>query len=490
MTVRVRFAPSPTGYLHVGGARTALFNWLFARHNGGTFILRIEDTDRERSTEESVQAILDGLTWLGLDWDEGPGVGGPYGPYFQTQRLESYHAYANRLLAAGRAYKCYCIPEELEERRKQALAEGRAPKYDRTCLGLSGEERQRREAEGRRPVIRFRTLDEGETVLDDLIRGRITFDNSTLDDFVLLKSDGMPTYNFAAVIDDAAMEITHIIRGDDHISNTPRQIQVYQALGLPLPQFAHVPMILGSDKTRLSKRHGATAIGQYREAGYLPETMVNYLALLGWSLNATETVFSREELIKHFTLERCSKNPAVFDPKKLEWLNGVYLRKATPERLEKLLKPELVAEGLLSEEEAADPVRREYLRKVIELQKTRLRTLAEFIPTSAYFFRDPGTYEEAAEEYLKKPYAAAALRRLADRLEKLEAFAQPHLEEVFTGLMTELGLSAGELIHPARTALTGRKVSPGIYDVVELLGREAVVRRLRAGAERAEALGE
>ncbi|HHW15332.1 MAG TPA: glutamate--tRNA ligase, partial [Firmicutes bacterium] len=423
MSVRVRFAPSPTGYLHVGGARTALFNWLFARHYGGTFVLRIEDTDRERSTEESVQAILDGLTWLGLDWDEGPGVGGPYGPYFQTQRLESYHAYAEKLVKMGRAYKCYCTPEELEQRRKEALAHGQAPKYDRTCCQLTEAERQRLEAEGRRPVIRFRALDEGETVLDDLIRGRIVFDNSTLDDFVIIKSDGLPTYNFAAVIDDAAMEMTHIIRGDDHISNTPRQIQVYEALGLPLPKFAHVPMILGSDKTRLSKRHGATAIGQYREAGYLPETMVNYLALLGWSLNATETVFSREELIKHFTLERCSKNPAVFDPKKLEWLNGVYIRQSSLERLAELLLPDLLKAGLLTEAEAADPARRAYVRKVIALQQTRLRLLTEFVPTSAYFFRDPEAYEEAALEHLASPYIPGALRELATRLERVEVFA-------------------------------------------------------------------
>jgi glutamyl-tRNA synthetase len=488
MTVRVRFAPSPTGYLHVGGARTALFNWLFARHYGGTFILRIEDTDRERSTEESVQAILSGLSWLGLDWDEGPGVGGPYGPYFQTQRRESYHAYAGRLEAAGRAYKCYCTPEELEERRRRALAEGRAPKYDRACLGLGEEEGRRREAQGRRPVLRFRALDQGETVLDDVIRGRIAFDNATLDDFVLLKSDGLPTYNFAAVIDDAAMAITHIIRGDDHLSNTPRQIQVYQALDLPRPQFAHVPMILGADKTRLSKRHGATAVDQYREAGYLPETMVNYLALLGWSLNATETVFSREELIRHFTLERCSKNPAVFDPKKLEWLNGVYIRQTPLDRLAELLLPGLGQEGLLAGAEAADPGRREYLERVIGLQQTRLRLLTEFVPTSAYFFRDPETYEEAALEHLKRPYAAAALRQLADRLERLATFAPPHLEEAFTGLLAELGLGAGDLIHPVRAALTGRKVSPGIYDVVALLGRETAVRRLRAGAARAEAL--
>lgn len=488
MTVRVRFAPSPTGYLHVGGARTALFNWLFARHHGGTFILRIEDTDRERSTEESVQAILDGMTWLGLDWDEGPGVGGPHAPYFQTQRLESYYAYAQKLLDAGRAYKCYCSPEELEERRKQLLAEGKAPKYDRTCCHLSEAEQRQREAEGRKPVIRFRALDQGETVLDDLIRGRITFDNSTLDDFVLVKSDGMPTYNFAAVIDDASMEITHIIRGDDHISNTPRQIQVYQALGLALPKFAHVPMILGADKTRLSKRHGATAVGQYRELGYLPETMVNYLALLGWSLNATETVFSREDLIKHFSLERCSKNPAVFDPKKLEWLNGVYIRQTSPEKLAELLLPALIAEGLLSEADARDPGKMEYLRQVIALQQTRLRLLTEFVPTSAYFFQDPQEFEEAAEAHLKKPYVPQALRALAERLEKLETFTQPHLEEVFTGLMAELELGTGDFIHPVRSALTGRKVSPGIYDVVALLGRETVLRRLLAGAERAERL--
>ncbi|MGE5507199.1 MAG: glutamate--tRNA ligase [Chitinophagales bacterium] len=481
MAVRVRFAPSPTGYLHVGGARTALFNWLFARHFGGTFILRIEDTDQQRSTEESVQAILDGMNWLGLDWDEGPGVGGPYGPYFQTERLAQYQAYAERLMKAGRAYKCYCSPEELEARRQALLAAGQAPKYDRACLGLSEEECRRREAEGRKPVIRFRALDDGQTVINDLIRGRIVIDNSTLDDFVLMKSDGMPTYNFAAVIDDAAMEITHVIRGDDHISNTPRQIQVYEALGLPLPQFAHVPMILGPDKTRLSKRHGATAVGQYKEQGYLPEAMVNYLALLGWSLNATETLFSREQLVKYFTLERCSKNPAVFDLKKLEWMNGVYIRQTPTDKLAELVLPFLTAEGVVTEKQAVEPGFREYLRKVAELQQTRLKRLDEFVSASRYFFADPELGEglaDAVREQLAKPYVAAALTHLSAKLEALPEFGHAEVEQAFGETMADLGLGTGELIHPVRAALTGQKVSPGIYDVVLVLGRETVLRRL------------
>ena len=317
-TVRVRFAPSPTGYLHVGGARTALFNWLFARQHGGVFVLRIEDTDLARSTEESTQAILDSLQYLGLDWDEGPKKGGSFGPYFQSERLELYKKYANQLMEMGRAYKCYCTPEELDKKREEQIKRGEGTHYDRHCLHLSEEEKARLEEEGRIPVIRFKSLDEGVTEVDDLIRGLVRFDNvAQVDDFVIMKSDGMPTYNFAVVIDDALMQISHVIRGEDHLSNTPKQIQIYQALGFPVPKFAHIPMILGPDRALLSKRHGATSVMQFKENGYLSPAMVNYLALLGWSYDDSQTIFPIPELVEKFSLDKVSKNPAVFDIQKL-----------------------------------------------------------------------------------------------------------------------------------------------------------------------------
>ncbi|MBE3574691.1 MAG: glutamate--tRNA ligase [Firmicutes bacterium] len=484
--VRVRFAPSPTGYLHVGGARTALFNWLFARHNRGTFVLRIEDTDLARSTEESVTAILDSLRWLGLDWDEGPDIGGPYAPYVQTERLDLYQHYAQKLVEAGRAYWCFCTPEELEERRQQARDNQEAWKYDRKCLHLTPQEQERLRGEGRQPVLRFYSEDTGATVVDDLIRGRMRFENDVLEDFVLLKHDGVPTYNFAAVVDDASMKITHVIRGDDHISNTPKQIQIYRALGWEPPKFAHLSMILGPDHTRLSKRHGATSVGQYKDNGYLPEAMINYLALLGWSLNATEQIFSREELIRHFTLERVGKNPAVFDNQKLEWMNGVYLRKLSPEQLTQAAWPFMQAGGLVQEPSPAEaPAEvRQRVQRALQLMQTRVRTLAAFPEAVRYFFTADNPVEEAAAAFLAQPGAAARLQKLADRLEATEPFHQENIQAAFAAVQEELGISAGELIHPARAALTGRKVSPGIYDVVELLGRDESVRRLRQAAGR------
>jgi len=311
-SIRVRFAPSPTGYLHVGGARTALFNWLFARHHGGAFILRIEDTDRVRSTEESVGGILSSMRWLGLDWDEGPGVGGQYEPYFQMQRLPFYRAVTEQLLERGKAYNCYCTPRELEERRKAALAAGESPGYDRRCRHLTSKEKAAFEASGRRPAIRFAMPLEGETVVDDLIRGQVRFANQQLDDLVIMKADDTPTYNFAVVVDDMLMQITHVIRADEHLSNTPRQIRIYEALSYPLPKFAHVSMILGEDRTKLSKRHGATSLSDYRDAGYIPEAMFNFLALLGWAYDDKTEIMSREEIIERFTLEKVNPAPAVF----------------------------------------------------------------------------------------------------------------------------------------------------------------------------------
>ena len=481
--VRTRFAPSPTGYLHVGGARTALFNWLFARHYGGTFVLRIEDTDTQRSTEESLAAILDGLRWLGLDWDEGPEVGGPYGPYRQTERLEIYREYAQKLLEAGRAYFCYCTPEELTERRQAKLKRGEAVKYDRKCLHLTEAERQAYETEGRKPVIRFLAEDEGETVVEDLIRGPVRFDNRQLDDLVLIKSDGMPTYNFAVVVDDALMRITHVIRGEDHLSNTPRQIQIYRALNLPVPHFAHVPMILGADRQRLSKRHGATSVDQYREQGYLPEAMINYLALLGWSLDDRTELFTREELIRHFSLERVSKNPAIFDLKKIEWMNGVYLRQMPLDRLAQEAAARLEAAGYTKPEEREAVLPR--LETILKEVQTRIKRLDELVPWTYYYFTDDIQYDPAAvEKFLKQEAIPEIFAEAADGLEALEPFTLEGIEAVFEGIRERRGMKLGAVLQPVRVALTGTTVSPGMYEVIHFLGKEATCRRLRRWAGR------
>lgn len=479
--VRTRFAPSPTGYLHVGGARTALFNWLFARHHGGTFVLRIEDTDAQRSTEESVEVILEGLRWLGLDWDEGPEVGGPYGPYRQTERKELYQEYARKLLEAGRAYLCYCTPEELNERRQAMLKRGETVKYDRKCLHLTEAERRAYEAEGRVPVIRFLAEDEGETVVEDLIRGTVRFDNRQLDDLVLIKSDGNPTYNFAVVIDDALMRITHVIRGEDHLSNTPRQIQIYRALGFPIPQFAHVPMILGPDRQRLSKRHGATAIDQYREQGYVPEAMINYLALLGWSLDDRHELFSRDELIKYFSLERVSKNPAIFDMKKIDWMNGVYVRAMDRGKLAQEAAARLQAAGYLAAEQKAEALPR--LEAILEQVRARIKRLDELVPWTYYYFTDDIQYDpKAVEKFLKQPHIPQMFTEAIQELEALEPFTIEGIQAVFEGIRDRHQMSLGNVLQPVRVALTGTTISPGMYEVIHLLGKEATCRRLRRWA--------
>lgn len=472
--VRTRFAPSPTGFLHVGGARTALFNWLYARHHGGTFVLRIEDTDLERSTEESVQVILDGLQWLGFDWDEGPspnGDIGDFGPYFQSERLDIYREYVQKLIDENKAYYCYCTPDELRQRRETSLAKGDDPKYDRRCADLSPAEQKALADEGREPVVRFRSSDEGSTVVNDLIRGQIVFDNAMLDDFVILKSDGMPTYNFAVVIDDHLMKITHVIRGDDHISNTPRQIQVYKACGFPIPEFAHLPMILGSDKTRLSKRHGATSVTEYRDHGFLPEALVNYLALLGWSYNATDTLFSEAELIEKFSLDRVSKNPAVFDMKKLEWMNGVYLRELPPERLTELVLPRLQEAGFISEE--IDTNTRERVQHIAITLQSRMRTLDEFVPSSRYFFTDDIEYDQAAvDKFLYQDHIPEMFDLLVERFMQAEPFDEAHIEQAFLAVQEQVGRKLGDVIQPVRVAVTGTRVSPGMYEVLAILGRD------------------
>jgi glutamyl-tRNA synthetase len=481
--VRVRFAPSPTGYLHVGGARTALFNFLFARHHGGTFVLRVEDTDQDRSTQESVGAIFEGLRWLGLHWDEGPEVGGPHGPYYQSQRLPGYAGAAARLLAEGKAYRCFCDPEALKQRREAALRRGEPPKYDRTCLALTPEDAERRAAAGEPFAIRFRIPD-GETAWEDGVRHEVRFQNATLDDLVILRTDRHPTYNFAAVIDDSAMRISHVLRGDDHISNTPRQIQIYRALGLVPPAFAHVPMILGPDGTRLSKRHGAQSVTEFRDAGYLPEAMVNFLALLGWAFDGERELFTLPELAEHFSLARVSRNPAIFNYEKLEWMNGEYFRALPIARRAELVREHLRATGQVPESALADTA---YLERAVEAVGDRMKRPQQFLDYAGYLFLTQVTPEPGPwAELQAKPQAAARLRKLADMVAGLSPFEHDTLDRTARALAGAEGIKFGDLVMPARIALTGKKVSPGIWDVMLLLGRDRTVARLRDAADRLE----
>ena len=480
--VRVRFAPSPTGYLHIGGARTALFNYLFARRHGGTFLLRIEDTDQDRNVENALGGILEGMKWLGLRWDEGPEVGGPHGPYFQSERQATYAAKAKALLAEGKAYRCFCDPEALKKRREEALGRGEPPKYDRTCFRLSKADSEARAA--KEPyAIRF-LMPEGETSWEDEVRGTVTFQNATLDDLVILRTDGHPTYNFAAVVDDAAMEITHVLRGDDHISNTPRQIQMYRALGLTPPGFGHLPMILGPDGTRLSKRHGAVSVTAFRDDGILPEAMVNFLALLGWAFDGEREMFTMEELGQVFSLERVSKNPAIFNYEKLDWMNGEYFR-----GLPLAKRADLVAEHLRTTGELAEALRdRAFLERAIEAVGDRLKRASQFAQYASYLYVETVEPEAAPwAELIAKPFAAARMKKLADELSRVEPWEHDPIEKATRGVAASEAVKAGEVIMPARIALTGKKVSPGIFDVMLLLGKDRTVQRLRHAADRLEA---
>lgn len=480
--VRVRFAPSPTGSLHIGGARTALFNLLFARHNNGTFVLRIEDTDTERSTEESTQQIIRSLKWLGLDWDEGPEKGGDFGPYFQSQRLELYKEEVDRLLAEGKAYYCYCSPEELSERREAALKAGKPPKYDGRCRNLTPEQRKKFEDEGRPYTIRLKMPEEGQTVVEDLIRGTVVFDNSVLDDLIIVKSNGIPTYNFACVVDDNAMKMTHIIRAEEHLSNTPKQIQTYLALGYEIPKFAHVPMILAPDRSKLSKRHGATSVEEFRDQGYLAESIINYLTLLGWSPEGTEEIFDMDKAIREFTLERVNKTAAIYDVKKLTWINGHYMRELDLEYITEQTIPFMIKKGIITEEEARDNF--DYIKKVVEISRDRAKTLDELADTIAFFFKDVTEYEEkGVKKHFSKENAVELLTLGAEALEKLEDFTHDKTEETFRNITADMGLKAAEIIHPTRLAITGRTVGPGLFDIIVLLGREKTVERMRKAAQ-------
>ena len=456
--VRVRFAPSPTGHLHIGGARTALFNWLFARHHNGKFILRIEDTDRSRSTEEYIESIIESIKWLGLDWDEGP--------FRQTDRMETYRTYAYKLLEEGKAYRCYCTPEELEERRQKAMKEGKPPRYDRRC-------REIKETLDKPFAIRFKMPLEGETVVNDLVKGTVTFKNIEIEDLVILRSDGTPTYNFCVVVDDFEMKITNVIRGEDHLNNTPKQIHIYQSLGINPPEFAHIPMILGTDRARLSKRHGATSVLAYRDEGYLPEALVNFLARLGWSYGDQE-IFTREELIKYFNLEQVGKANAVFNAEKLLWLNSEYIKLTPEERLFELVKPFLVNEGYLKEN-----VDIKWACRAIKSLKERCRTLKELAHAMRYYLLDYVDIEPKAKEKYINPETIPIIKEITEKLAQLNDFTQDKIEKIFMDIVNERGLKLGQVAQPIRVVITGSTVSPGIYEVLEIVGKEKTLKRLR-----------
>jgi len=477
---RVRFAPSPTGALHIGGARTAIYNWAFARATSGTFVLRIDDTDPERSTDENTGQILRSLRWLGIDWDEGPEAGGEFGPYFQTQRGAHYTRALERMKASGAAYPCFCTPGELEIKRATARSSNGESGYDRTCRRLDPTEARARLDAGAPHVWRLAApLDRPDIVVDDAVRGRTVFPSSAVDDFVLVRTDGTPTYNFATVVDDVEMRITHVIRGDDHLSNTPRQILVFEALGAQVPRFAHLPMIWGPDGKKLSKRHGATSVEAFRDEGYLPEALLNYLALLGWSLDGETTIISRDTLASRFSLERISKNPAIFDPDKLDWMNGAYIRQMPAETLTERMIPWLVKAGLTSEDDFA--ARPDWYRSLVPLVAERARKMTDFPAMLAFLFRETITIDPAAADAaLSTSDARRALSAALDALDTLPDWQHDTVERALRDVAVTLGLKPKIVFQAVRVAVTGSTVSPPLFESLVLLGKERTIRRIGA----------
>ena len=472
MIVRSRYAPSPTGSLHIGNVRSGLFAYLFARHHGGIFILRIDDTDQERSTKGSLEEIIESLKWLGLEWDEGP----PDPAYFQSNRFGRYNECALKLVPEGKAYPCYCSAEELDAKRKQAEREKRKPGYDGTCrdkpyapdLPLPDK------STGRNYTIRFRSPREGETVVEDLVKGRAVFLNSELDDLVIVRSDGVPTYNFATVVDDADFKITHVVRGDDHLPNTPRQMQIFYALGFKPPEYAHLPMVMGPDGKPLSKRHGVTSVFAYRDAGYFPETIVNYLARLGWSYGDQE-VFSKQELIEKFDFSACGKSPGIFNAGKMLWLNFHYLKERSAAQLAREALPFIEKRGYRIPGDQA------WLEKMVTTLRERAKTLVELVEFAHFYLSDDLRIDAKAAAKFLKPEIAEPLKLLADEISALDAdFSEASIHEAFERVLARCNLKLGQLAQPVRVALTGGSVSPGIYEVIAVLGKERTVSRLKA----------
>jgi glutamyl-tRNA synthetase len=481
--IRVRFAPSPTGSLHIGGARTAYFNWLFARQNKGSFVLRIDDTDTSRSTEASYQQILDSFRWLGIDWDEGPGIGGEFGPYRQSERQPIYERAMQRLMAEGRVYPCFCTPEQLAADREAAQQAGVAPRYVGRCKHLSDAERAERLEAGAKPAYRLVAPEAGETIVHDIIRGDVIFSNQEIDDFIVWKGDGTPTYHFASCVDDAQMQISHVIRAEEHLSNTPRHVVLFQALGVESPEFAHVPMILAPDRSKLSKRHGATSVQEYRDDGILPEALVNYLLLLGFAPGEDREIVSREEAISLFHLTRVAKHAAVYDVKKLQWLNAHYLRSMTPDRLLDLVWPDIRDHGWL--EPNPSHVSLGWLRSIIQVLQERIRSIADLKESLKYYFEEVEHYDEkGVHKHFLDEGAADRLERAAVALEKVEPFTLVEVENLYRDLISELQVKGGQLIHPTRLAISGITVGPGLFDMMALLGRETCLRRMRLAAEK------
>ena len=486
--VRVRYAPSPTGNPHIGNIRTAMFNWLFARRNGGQFVVRVEDTDQGRITEGAVDHILDGLEWLGIDWDEGPRVGGSYGPYFQSERLERYHEAAEQLIASGNAYRCYCPPERVAELRKEQARNRQRQGYDSHCRYLSDDERRAREAEGAPSVLRFAMPQTGVTSVEDTIRGHVEWQNDLTDDFVLVKTDGFPTYHMAVVVDDHAMAISHVLRAEEWLPSTPRHVQLFRALDLPMPTFGHLPMILGSDRAKLSKRHGATSLMEYRDDGFLPEALINFMALLGWSLDGETEVMTADTIRDNFTLERVGKPAAIFDLDKLQWMNGVYIRQTNDDDLADRILPFLREKHPIN----VAPIDRDYLLRIVPLVRERLKTLADAPDMLSYFFEETLEYDPASvvQRGMDAPGTHAAILRAQSDLASVPdaEFQHENLENILRASGKDLELSGRQFFGALRSAITGRTATPPLFEMMEVMGRERVVQRLRAAAEKLSAL--
>ena len=484
--VRVRFAPSPTGSLHIGGARTAYFNWLFARKHQGVFVLRIDDTDKQRSTEDSYRQILDSFRWLNIDWDEGPEIGGPYGPYRQSERQHIYRAQLERLIAEDKVYPCFCTQEELAAQREDAQKRGETPRYSGRCRHLSHDERRARIERGEHPAYRIQSPTAGTTVVHDIIRGDVEFQNTELDDFIVWKADDTPTYHFASCVDDALMAITHVIRAEEHLSNTPRHVALFTALGFPVPLFAHVPMILAPDRSKLSKRHGATSVEEYRQQGILPEALVNYLLLLGFSPGDDKELLTRDEAVSVFELERVARHAAVYDIKKLEWLNAHYLRHMSLDVLLDSIWPLLEARGWVHGAMTREQLT--WVRTLAGAMQERSKSFEELVASLNCYFDEVRDFDiKGVRKHFSRQDVSTHLRTAADVLGDVHPFIVPRIEEVYRKLIHELGIKTGELIHPSRLALTGVTIGPGLFDVMALLGREVCQGRLRETAEKIEA---
>lgn len=476
---KVRFAPSPTGPFHIGGARSALFNWLVARNKNGKFLVRVEDTDLARSTRESEENIKAALKWLGLNWDEGIDVGGENGPYRQTERLDIYYKEIQRLLDEGKAYYCYCTEEELEESRTQQLAEGKTPVYNDHCRSLTEEEIAKYKESGRKPVIRLRVPKEGVFAFDDMVRGHVTFQAAGVGDFIIMKSDGIPVYNFAVVVDDALMNITHVIRAEEHLSNTPRQIAIYQALGYDIPKFGHISLILGSDHKKMSKRHGATSVDEYRKMGYLSDAVVNYLALLGWAPKGEQEIFTREELIEQFSMKRVSANDAVFDIEKLNWINFQYMKQLSPEELLELTLPFIINAGYITGPLSDE--KKEWLKKVVWFVRDHLYYGAQTPENVKIFFEEMSTItDKEMLDIMNRETSKMIIKSFAEKLSDLDTFNESSIKDVFSNLMKESGIKGKAAFEPVRIALTGEIHGPGLYTLIELFGKEKTIQRLKS----------